>query len=136
MSPYLFALRLIQAFEDRIIDTVSAPRQTHDSLSQPFAHAQLQILRQPGFHRAVGRIHRAINEKQHGRNPHEPLAPGEATGTIGEFCSLRGETKLTRTAADPNPGGRADGFFKHFIGELKNQARGKPTDITTKPPTK
>lgn len=41
-----------------------------------------QILRQPGFHRAVGRIHRAIHEKQHGRNPHEPLAPGEATGKM------------------------------------------------------
>ncbi|KAH6605828.1 hypothetical protein Trco_004981 [Trichoderma cornu-damae] len=98
MSPYWHVLRLIQAFEDRIIES-------------------LQILRQPGFHRAVGRIHRAINEKKHGRDPHEPLEPGEAT-------------------ADPNPGNRADGFFKHFIGELKNQARGKPTDISNKPPTK
>ncbi|PTB69079.1 hypothetical protein BBK36DRAFT_2450 [Trichoderma citrinoviride] len=96
MSPYWYALRVIQAFEDRIIES---------------------ILRQPGFHRAVGRIHRAIHEKQHGRNPHEPLAPGEAT-------------------ADPNPGGRADGFFKHFLNELKNQARGKPSDISDKPPTK
>ncbi|EGR45151.1 hypothetical protein MKX07_007271 [Trichoderma sp. CBMAI-0711] len=96
MSPLWYALRLIQAFEDRIIES---------------------ILRQPGFHRAVGRIHRAIHEKQHGRNPHEPLAPGEAT-------------------ADPNPSSRADGFFKHFLSELKNQARGKPSDISDKPPTK
>jgi hypothetical protein len=29
----------------------------------------------------VGKIHKTINEKQYGRNPHEPLAPGEATGS-------------------------------------------------------
>ncbi|KIL90030.1 hypothetical protein FAVG1_06768 [Fusarium avenaceum] len=44
-----------------------------------------QILRRPGFHRAVGRIHKTINEKQYGRNPHEPLAPGEATGIFPPF---------------------------------------------------
>ncbi|QGI67459.1 hypothetical protein CEK26_011410 [Fusarium fujikuroi] len=72
-----------------------------------------EILRQPGFHRAVTRIHKTIHEKQHGRNPHEPLAPGEAT-------------------ADPNTAGKNSEFAKHFLDEIKNQFRGKPTDITRK----
>ncbi|KAL7799221.1 hypothetical protein V8C37DRAFT_399041 [Trichoderma ceciliae] len=114
MSPYWYALRVIQAFEDRIIES---------------------ILRQPGFHRAVGRIHRAINEKKHGRNPHEPLAPGEATSKDTETLERRRLTRLF-VVADPNPANRADGFFKHFLGELKNQARGTPTDVSNKPPTK
>ncbi|QPG93612.1 hypothetical protein C2857_001149 [Epichloe festucae Fl1] len=66
MSPFLWALRLVHAFEDRIIEA---------------------ILRQPGFHRAVGRIHRTIHERKHGRNPHEPLAPGEATAEQGKHSS-------------------------------------------------
>ncbi|KAK5995414.1 hypothetical protein PT974_03818 [Cladobotryum mycophilum] len=94
MSPFWYALRVIQAFEDHIVAA---------------------ILRQPGFHRAVGRVHRAIQERKHGRNPHEPLAPGEAT-------------------ADPNPADRGNGFLRHFVGEIKNQIRGKPTDISGKPP--
>ncbi|KAM4065719.1 MIOREX complex component 7 domain-containing protein [Hirsutella rhossiliensis] len=90
MSPQMWVLRAIMAFE---------------------------ILRQPGFHRAVGRIHKAIHDKQHGRNsnPHEPLAPGEAT-------------------ADPTPAGTSRGFFKHFAEEIRNQFRGKPTDLSDKPP--
>ncbi|RDA88560.1 hypothetical protein CP532_5844 [Ophiocordyceps camponoti-leonardi (nom. inval.)] len=72
-----------------------------------------EILRRPGFHRAVGRIHRAIDERIHGRNPHEPLAQGEAT-------------------ADPTRISRRRLFFRHFFDELRNQARGKPTD----PPAK
>ncbi|RFU78245.1 hypothetical protein TARUN_4002 [Trichoderma arundinaceum] len=140
MSPYWYALRVIQAFEDRIIESVSTNRPRYRisaSSAAALAHTQLQILRQPGFHRAVGRIHRAINEKQHGRNPHEPLAPGEATGRIPrppKRCCVMGKTGLTKWAivADPNPGGRADGFFKHFLGELRNQARGRPTDISKK----
>ncbi|KAL2687854.1 hypothetical protein Neosp_005423 [[Neocosmospora] mangrovei] len=59
MSVYWWALRMIQSFE---------------------------ILRRPGFHRAVGKIHKTINEKQYGRNPHEPLAPGEATGLLPSFA--------------------------------------------------
>ncbi|KAL2211112.1 hypothetical protein CC79DRAFT_1366482 [Sarocladium strictum] len=89
MSPIWWALRLINAFEDRIVAA---------------------ILKQPGFHRAVGRVHRTIHEKQYGRNPHEPLAPGEAT-------------------ADPNNPGRSQNFLKHFFDELKNQSRGKPTNL-------
>ncbi|KAH7322631.1 hypothetical protein B0I35DRAFT_476562 [Stachybotrys elegans] len=88
MAPHWWALRIIAAFEDRIIAA---------------------ILRQPGFHRAVGRIHRSVHEMQHGRNPHEPLAPGEAT-------------------ADPMAASRRQSFFKHFVQELKNQAKGKPTE--------
>ncbi|KJZ79684.1 hypothetical protein HIM_01153 [Hirsutella minnesotensis 3608] len=94
MAPAWWLLRVIQASEDHII---------------------AYILRQPGFHRVVGRIHRAIDERQHGRNPHEPLAPGEAT-------------------TDPNKVDRGRSFFQHFIDELKNQSRGKPTDLTDKPP--
>ncbi|RSL72446.1 hypothetical protein CEP53_001077 [Fusarium sp. AF-6] len=76
-----------------------------------------QILRRPGFHRAVGKIHKTINEKQYGRNPHEPLAPGEAT-------------------ADPNSNDRHQRFAKHFIDELKNQFRGKPTELPSERPKK
>ncbi|CAM1508874.1 Fc.00g026130.m01.CDS01 [Cosmosporella sp. VM-42] len=96
MSAYWWALRLIQSFEDRIVAT---------------------ILRQPGFHRAVGKIHRSIHEKKYGRNPHEPLAPGEAT-------------------ADPGADLRPQRFAKHFFDELKNQFRGKPTDLPYEPPKK
>ncbi|KAJ6441052.1 short-chain dehydrogenase reductase sdr [Purpureocillium lavendulum] len=95
MAPHWWALRVIQAFEDRIIAV---------------------ILRQPGFHRAVGRIHRTIHERRYGRNPHEPLAPGEAT-------------------AEPGSTGRHQTFLRHFWDELKNQFQGKPTDLPgSKPP--
>ncbi|OAA57783.1 hypothetical protein ISF_07024 [Cordyceps fumosorosea ARSEF 2679] len=93
--PFVWAMRIIHAFEDRIVAA---------------------ILRRPGFHRGVGRIHKFIDEKQNGRLPHEPLAPGEAT-------------------ADPDAPDRARSFVKHFFDELRNQARGKPTDID-KPPYK
>ncbi|CAH0055160.1 unnamed protein product [Clonostachys solani] len=65
-----------------------------------------QILRQPGFHRAVGRIHRAVHEQKYGRT--EPVQ-GEAT-------------------ADPS----APGFLKHFRDEISNQFRGKPSDVGPK----
>ncbi|KAI8718276.1 hypothetical protein NCS52_00605900 [Fusarium sp. LHS14.1] len=96
MSVYWWALRMIQSFEDHIVAS---------------------ILRRPGFHRAVGKIHKTINEKQYGRNPHEPLAPGEAT-------------------ADPNSSDRHQRFTKHFIDELKNQFRGKPTELPSERPKK
>ncbi|KAG6010588.1 hypothetical protein E4U21_005941 [Claviceps maximensis] len=96
MSPYLWALRLVHAFEDRIIAS---------------------ILRQPGFHRAVGRIHRTIHERKYGRNPHEPLAPGEAT-------------------ADPELSGKRQAFMRHFRDELKRQFLGKPSDLAEKRPPK
>ncbi|KAG5944936.1 hypothetical protein E4U53_006792 [Claviceps sorghi] len=90
MSPFLWALRIVHAFE---------------------------ILRQPGFHRAVGRIHRTIHERKYGRNPHEPLAPGEAT-------------------ADPELTERRQSFLRHFVDELKKQFRGRPTNLSDKPPPK
>ncbi|KFH46031.1 hypothetical protein ACRE_031430 [Hapsidospora chrysogenum ATCC 11550] len=96
MAPHWWILRAVIAFEDRIVDF---------------------ILRRPGFHRAVGQIHRTIDEAQHGRNPHEPLAPGEAT-------------------ADPEAPARALSFFRHFRDEIKNQIRGKPTDISNQTPKK
>ncbi|KAI9147543.1 hypothetical protein HJFPF1_12569 [Paramyrothecium foliicola] len=103
MAAHWYILRLIAAFEDRIVAT---------------------ILKQPGFHRAVGRIHRTIHEKQYGRNPHDPLAPGEATE----------KTVLTRyCAADPNSPKRSQSFFRHFLDELKNQFRGKPTELPNEP---
>lgn len=61
-----------------------------------------QILRRPGFHRFVGRIHRTIDEKRHGPSPDEPLRPGEATEEPGR-----------------------ESFISHFAKELRNQARGK-----------
>ncbi|KAH7143607.1 hypothetical protein EDB81DRAFT_947664 [Dactylonectria macrodidyma] len=96
MSAYWWALRVIQSFEDHIVAS---------------------ILRMPGFHRAVGQIHKRVHEAQHGRNPNQPLAPGEAT-------------------ADPDAIGRRDRFAKHFFEELKNQVRGKPTELPREPPKK
>ena len=56
--------------------TAFGPHPQHD------ADTHVQILRQPGFHRAVGRVHRAVNERKYGRDPNEPLSQGEATGAI------------------------------------------------------
>ncbi|KAK0713741.1 hypothetical protein B0T26DRAFT_615606, partial [Lasiosphaeria miniovina] len=67
-----------------------------------------QILKSPGFHRGVRRIHRTVEDIRYGRDPHEPLRPGEAT-------------------ADPQKT-QADGFLKHFIDEVRNQFRGTPTN--------
>ncbi|KAK4113078.1 hypothetical protein N656DRAFT_797621 [Canariomyces notabilis] len=71
-----------------------------------------QILRIPAFHRGVRRIHRTVEDLRHGRDPSEPLRQGEAT-------------------AEPN---RAEGFLKHFIEELRNQARGRWDDVPPPPP--
>ncbi|KXX74039.1 hypothetical protein MMYC01_209554 [Madurella mycetomatis] len=73
-----------------------------------------QVLRSPGFHRGVRRIHRTVEDIRYGRDPSEPLRQGEAT-------------------ADPH---RTEGFLKHFINELRNQARGRPTDVPPTPPKK
>ncbi|KAJ4387355.1 hypothetical protein N0V93_007946 [Gnomoniopsis smithogilvyi] len=72
-----------------------------------------QILRSPGFHHAVRRIHRRVQDHKYGRDPNEPLRPGEATEL----------------------GGSKDngGFMKHFLEELRNQARGRPTDVPPPP---
>ncbi|KAK3994493.1 hypothetical protein QBC44DRAFT_322753 [Cladorrhinum sp. PSN332] len=71
-----------------------------------------QILRSPGFHRGVQRIHRTVQEVKYGRNPNEPLKPGEATANPHKV--------------DP------DSFFKHFTDELKNQWKGRPTELPPK----
>ncbi|KAK4096475.1 hypothetical protein N658DRAFT_436050 [Parathielavia hyrcaniae] len=70
-----------------------------------------QLLRSSTFHHGVRRIHRTVQDIRYGRNPHEPLRQGEAT-------------------AEPN---NKQSFLKYFIEELRNQARGKPTNP---PPTK
>ncbi|AEO67668.1 4df078db-4c21-4391-9e20-c6c0809050e8 [Thermothielavioides terrestris] len=70
------------------------------------------ILRSPSFHRGVRRIHRTVENLRYGRDPNEPLRQGEAT-------------------AEPS---RSQSFLKHFIEELRNQARGKPTDLPPNPP--
>lgn len=90
MAWHWWALRTVAAFEDRIVEL---------------------ILRRPGFHRAVGRIHKSVHEARHGRNPHEPLHQGEAS-------------------ANPNP---SDGFLKHFKDEILRQFSGKPTDLAKEP---
>ncbi|KAI1499090.1 hypothetical protein F5X99DRAFT_295891 [Biscogniauxia marginata] len=71
-----------------------------------------KILRSPGFHRGVQRIHNHIQDIRHGRNPHEPLRQGEAT---------------------KEPGIEMNGFLSHFFDELRNQLRGKPTNSTPPP---
>ncbi|KAH6649562.1 hypothetical protein F5144DRAFT_597106 [Chaetomium tenue] len=72
-----------------------------------------QILRSPGFHRGVRRVHRTVEDIRYGRDPTDPLRQGEAT-------------------AEPN---RSSNFIKYFIEELRNQARGKPTNPPPTPPT-
>jgi len=75
-----------------------------------------RILQIPGFHHGVRKIHRTVEDLRHGRDPNEPLRPGEAT-------------------RDPNkPQVKLDVFFKHFTAELKNQALGRPTDLPPPPP--
>ncbi|CAP62205.1 uncharacterized protein PODANS_5_11710, partial [Podospora anserina S mat+] len=74
-----------------------------------------KILQSPGFHHGVRRIHRRVEDFRYGRNPHEPLRQGEAS-------------------ADPREGyEQARSFFKYFIDELKNQAKGRPTDVAPPP---
>ncbi|KAG6301112.1 hypothetical protein E4U09_005804 [Claviceps aff. purpurea] len=116
MSPFLWALRIVHAFEDRIIEA---------------------ILRQPGFHRAVGRIHRTIHERKHGRNPNEPLAPGEATGISPpqhtEYRALKATFETSdMLAADPELSERRQTFTRHFMDELKRQFSGKPSNLSDK----
>lgn len=94
-----------------------------------------QLLRSPTFHRGVRRIHRTVEDLRHGRDPSEPLRQGEATGISNAAQCSRGRAHaLTKyPAADPNKTG---GFFKHFVEELRNQARGQPTDVPPSPPKK
>ncbi|KAK1992574.1 hypothetical protein LX36DRAFT_588141 [Colletotrichum falcatum] len=70
------------------------------------------ILRSPGFHRGVGRIHRYVDERRNGPLPHEPMRQGQATA---------------------NPDDR--GFARYFFEELRNQLRGTPTNPPPPPPT-
>ncbi|KAK4177157.1 hypothetical protein QBC36DRAFT_345672 [Triangularia setosa] len=78
-------------------------------------HIVARILQSPSFHHGVRRIHRRVEDFRYGRNPHEPLRQGEAS-------------------ADPREGNeQARTFFKYFMDELKNQAKGKPTDVTSPP---
>ncbi|RYP65779.1 hypothetical protein DL771_008144 [Monosporascus sp. 5C6A] len=72
-----------------------------------------KLLRSPTFHRGVRRIHRNIEDYKYGRDPHDPLRPGEAT-------------------RDPNAG--TSGFMNHFIDELRSQLRGTPTNPPPPPP--
>ncbi|KAH6653342.1 hypothetical protein BKA67DRAFT_659967 [Truncatella angustata] len=67
-----------------------------------------RAVRSPRFHHGVQRIHRAVEDYKHGRDPNEPVRPGEAT----------------RDQALP----KRDGFFKYFTEELRNQLRGTPTE--------
>ncbi|KAK0724304.1 hypothetical protein B0H67DRAFT_479526, partial [Lasiosphaeris hirsuta] len=64
------------------------------------------ILRLPSFHRGVRRIHRTVEDIRYGRDPLDPLRPGEAT-------------------ADPHKV-QPESFFRHFVDELRNQIRGTP----------
>ncbi|KAK4032312.1 hypothetical protein C8A01DRAFT_41255 [Parachaetomium inaequale] len=73
-----------------------------------------KLLRSPTFHRGVRRIHRTVEDIRYGRNPNDPLRQGEAT-------------------AEPN---RSGNFIKYFLEELRNQARGKPTNPPPPAPPK
>lgn len=81
------------------------------------------LLRSPTFHAGVRRIHRALHERKHGRDPNEPLRPGEATA----------EQPLRRREDGGGDDGKP-GFFKYFVEEMRNQLRGTPTeDIPPRP---
>ncbi|KAB5536252.1 hypothetical protein GE09DRAFT_1226974 [Coniochaeta sp. 2T2.1] len=73
-------LRVFLAFEDRMITA---------------------LLRSPTFHRGVQKIHRKVQDVKHGRDPNDPLRPGEATEEPGK-----------------------PSFLQHFIDEVKNQIKG------------
>ncbi|POS70392.1 hypothetical protein DHEL01_v211215 [Diaporthe helianthi] len=75
-----------------------------------------RILRSPGFHNTVRRIHRRVQDQRHGRDPNEPLRPGEATELPG-----------------PN---NKKSFPKYFVEELMNQFRGSPINPPPGPPRK
>lgn len=93
MSPLHFLIVALRHMEDAIVS---------------------QILRSPGFHNGVRAIHRRVQDYRYGRNPDEPLRPGEAT-------------------EDPSVG--KTGFLTHFIDEIRNQIRGTPSN-DVQPPQK
>lgn len=100
MAPPLnLLIRALVAFEDVII------RQVCDLHIIPAIHSRLtsnfnpQILRSPGFHRGVGRIHRYVDEKRNGPMPHEPLRQGQATGTL-KSNGLAGRESFEERVAD------------------------------------
>ncbi|KAK0611232.1 hypothetical protein B0T14DRAFT_441381 [Immersiella caudata] len=68
-----------------------------------------QILTIPAFHHGVRRIHRMIHDTRYGRDPNEPLRQGEATVENPETV-------------------KPESFFKFFVEEIRNQARGTPTE--------
>lgn len=74
-----------------------------------------RILRSPGWHNFVRGVHRRVHERRYGRDPNEPLYPGEATA----------EPRLAEK-----------GFMDHFVAELRNQVRGTPTDPNKYPPAR
>ncbi|KAK1767425.1 hypothetical protein QBC33DRAFT_558904 [Phialemonium atrogriseum] len=92
MAPWGMLIRAILVLEDAIVS---------------------QILRSPRFHHGVRRIHRTVEDYRHGRDPNEPLRPGEAT-------------------EDPNLQKRS--FFGYFADEIRNQIRGTPTNPPGNPP--
>ncbi|KAG7146736.1 hypothetical protein HYQ46_004454 [Verticillium longisporum] len=92
MGPLAFFTRALVAFEDIIVR---------------------QILKSPGFHRGVGRIHKMVHERKYGRNPHEPLYPGEAT----EDHSVKSSTGK---------------FRQYFVQEIKDQWKGTVKDYPPK----
>ncbi|KAK3348133.1 hypothetical protein B0H65DRAFT_547932 [Neurospora tetraspora] len=74
-----------------------------------------RILQMPQFHHGVRKIHRTVEEFRHGRDPNEPLREGEAT-------------------EDPNlQKPQVQTFVRYFVDEMRNQARGTPTDIDNQP---
>ncbi|GKT90035.1 hypothetical protein Ct61P_07885 [Colletotrichum tofieldiae] len=85
-----------------------------------------QILRSPGFHRGVGRIHRYVGEKRNGPLPHEPLRQGQASGTFNPGGDRTNTRRRANAVGVANPEDR--GFAQYFFEELKNQFRGTPSN--------
>ncbi|KAI1097890.1 hypothetical protein F4804DRAFT_326253 [Jackrogersella minutella] len=70
-----------------------------------------KLLRSPIFQRGVKRIHQAVQDYKHERDPTEPIRQGEAT----------------REPANS----RLGRFISHFTDELRNQVRGTTTNSTS-----
>jgi len=76
-----------------------------------------------------------VEDLRYGRDPHEPLRPGEATGESDPTYNMLG--LWTDSVAEDPEKITSDGFIKHFIEELRNQARGTTTnDPPPSPPKK
>lgn len=102
---------------------------------RPLLTSFSKILRSPRFHHGVRRIHRTVEDLRHGRDPSEPLRPGEATGEHHHGFLSR-HLSLPANFWKENPNIQKRSFLSHFVEELRNQFRGTPTNPPPPSPPK